>query len=72
MNDMERTKFINKEFLAEKKLLCSKIDELKKDNLYLKEENQKLNQKLDSIIYSRSYKIINKIKRMIGRRDNEE
>ena len=40
MNDIEKIKFMNKEFIAERKLMCRKIDELKKDNLYFKEENE--------------------------------
>lgn len=72
MNDIEKIKFMNKEFIAERKLMCRKIDELKKDNLYFKEENERLNKELDAIIYSRSYKIIKKINKLIGRKGNEE
>ena len=72
MNDIEKIKFMNKEFISERKLMCRKIDELKKDNLYFKEENERLNKKLDAIIYSRSYKIIKKINKLIGRKGNEE
>lgn len=54
--------------------LQNELNKVKAENDYqklvnsnLKEERDRLQQQLDSILYSRSYKIIQKIKKIVGR-----
>lgn len=81
MEENRKIKFINKELQIENDVLMSnlqkKIDEneelksenenLKKENENLKNENQNLRSELDKIVYSRSYKMIQKAKKIIKR-----
>lgn len=66
--DIYKLKLINKELLAEVELLQEKIKYLRKDNEYFRKQTEKLNEELDTIKYSRSYKILQKIKKIIRRK----
>lgn len=61
-------KLINKQLTAEVELLQKKIKDLKKDEEYFRGQTSILNQELDTIKYSRSYKIMQKIKKIIKRK----
>lgn len=63
----EKLKIINRELELEKNILMSNIEENKKYIQLLEQENQELRESLDKIIYSRSYKMMQKIKRIIKR-----
>lgn len=63
----EKLKIINQELTIENNFLKEK---LKEQNTYIKtleEEKQNLREELDSIIYSRSYKIMQKVKKVVKR-----
>ncbi len=53
----------NEELELENKILIEKV----KENKLLKKENKEMREQLDSILYSRSYKIVNKISNIIKR-----
>ena len=66
--NIKKIKLLNKELVAENKIIQEKIIELKKDNDYFKGETERLTKELDSIKYSRSYKILQKINKICGRK----
>ena len=51
----------NEELELENKILIEKV----KENKLLKKENKEMREQLDSILYSRSYKIVKKISNII-------
>ena len=51
------------ELELENNILIEKV----KENILLKKENKEMREQLDSILYSRSYKIVNKISNIIKR-----
>lgn len=72
--DINKLELLNKELELEleivknnlKKMEEQKINEENK-NKVVSAEKQKLQEKLDSILYSRSYKITQKLKKILGR-----
>lgn len=74
MELIEKLTLLKEELELENNLLKKKLKEkdeymkeLKKQNTELIENNKSLREELDAIIYSRSYKIIQKCKRLIKR-----
>lgn len=63
----EKFDIIKKELELEKEILIKNNEESKKRIQFLENENKELRESLDKIIYSRSYKIMNKIKKVIKR-----
>ena len=63
MELVDELRIKNEELELENKILIEKV----KENKLLKKENQELREQLDSILYSRSYKIVNKISNIIKR-----
>lgn len=63
----EKLKIINQELELEKEILIKKNEENKKYIQSLEQENKKLRADLEEIIYSRSYKVMQKIKKVIKR-----
>ncbi len=59
----EELRIKNEELELENKILIEKV----KENKLLKKENKEMREQLDSILYSRSYKIVNKISNIIKR-----
>lgn len=75
MNENNKGDIINKELTIENGVLMENIqkkdkyiESLEKEKEKLKEDNKRLQENLDSIIYSRSYKFIKKINKIIKRR----
>lgn len=66
--NINELKLINEELIAEVELLQEKIELLKKDDEYFRNETSKLNEELDKIKYSKSYIILEKIRKLIGRK----
>ena len=64
MELVDELRIKNEELELENKILIEKV----KENKLLKKENKEMREQLDSIIYSRSYKIVNKISNIIKRR----
>lgn len=70
MELVDELRIKNEELELENKILIEKVKEnklLKKENKLLKKENKEMREQLDSILYSRSYKIVNKISNIIKR-----
>lgn len=75
MNENGKNDIINRELAIENSVL---LENMQKKNIYienleeekqrLKKENKVLRENLDSIMYSRSYKIIQKVKKIVKRR----
>lgn len=63
MELVDELKIKNEELELENKILIEKV----KENKLLKKENKEMREQLDSILYSRSYKIVNKISNIIKR-----
>lgn len=63
--DINELKLINKELNEEIKILQEKLELLKKDDEYFQSETIRLNEELDKIKYSKSYIILEKIKKII-------
>lgn len=63
MKLVDELRIKNEELELENKILIEKV----KENKLLKKENKEMREQLDSIIYSRSYKIVNKISNIIKR-----
>ncbi len=63
MELVDELRIKNEELELENKILIEKV----KENKLLKKENKEMREQLDSIIYSRSYKIVNKISNIIKR-----
>ena len=57
MELVDELRIKNEELELENKILIEKV----KENKLLKKENKEMREQLDSILYSRSYKIVNKI-----------
>ena len=73
MELVDELRIKNEELELENKILIEKV----KENKLLKKENKEMREQLDSILYSRSYKIVNKISNIIkgaksGKRRNEK
>lgn len=64
----EKFDIIKKELELEKEILIKNNEESKKRIQFLENENKELRESLDKIIYSRSYKIMNKIKKVMKMR----
>lgn len=64
----EKFDIIKKELELEKEILIKNNEENKKRIQFLENENKELRESLDKIIYSRSYKIMNKIKKVMKMR----
>lgn len=64
----EKLEIINRELELEKEILIKNNEESKKRIQFLENENKELRESLDKIIYSRSYKIMNKIKKVMKMR----
>lgn len=58
---------INRELEIENNTLVQNIEKRKEQIKILQDENKKLREELDKIIYSRSYKMMQKIKGIIKR-----
>ena len=67
MTETEKMRIINKELEIENEILKSRAEKY----IFAKSENEKLVSELESIINSRSYKITQKIKKIIRGRKNE-
>ena len=63
MELVDELRIKNEELELKNKILIEKVTE----NKLLKKENKEMREQLDSIIYSRSYKIVNKISNIIKR-----
>lgn len=63
MELVDELRIKNEELELENKILIEKVKESK----LLKKENKEMREQLDSILYSRSYKIVNKISNIIKR-----
>ena len=63
MELVDELRIKNEELELENKILIEKL----KENKLLKKENKEMREQLDSILYSRSYKIVNKISNIIKR-----
>ena len=63
MKLVDELRIKNEELELENKILIEKV----KENKLLKKENKEMREQLDSILYSRSYKIVNKISNIIKR-----
>lgn len=63
MELVDELRIKNEELEFENKILIEKV----KENKLLKKENKEMREQLDSILYSRSYKIVNKISNIIKR-----
>lgn len=63
----EKLKIINQELTIENNILKEKVKEKNTCIEALQEEKQKLREELDSILYSRSYKIMQKVKKVVKR-----
>lgn len=63
MELVDELRIKNEELELENKMLIEKV----KENKLLKKENKEMREQLDSILYSRSYKIVNKISNIIKR-----
>ena len=63
MELVDELRIKNEELELENKILIEKV----KENKLLKKENKDMREPLDSILYSRSYKIVNKISNIIKR-----
>ena len=63
MELVDELRIKNEELGLENKILIEKV----KENKLLKKENKEMREQLDSILYSRSYKIVNKISNIIKR-----
>lgn len=63
MELVDELRIKNEELELENKILIEKV----KENKLLKKENKERREQLDSILYSRSYKIVNKISNIIKR-----
>ena len=63
MESVDELRIKNEELELENKILIEKV----KENKLLKKENKEMREQLDSILYSRSYKIVNKISNIIKR-----
>ena len=63
MELVDELRIKNEELELENKILIEKV----KENKLLKKENKEKREQLDSILYSRSYKIVNKISNIIKR-----
>lgn len=63
MELVDELRIKNEELEHENKILIEKV----KENKLLKKENKEMREQLDSILYSRSYKIVNKISNIIKR-----
>lgn len=63
MELVDELRIKNEELELENKTLIEKV----KENKLLKKENKEMREQLDSILYSRSYKIVNKISNIIKR-----
>lgn len=75
MDLIEKLTMLKEELELENDVLKKNIEqkdkqnkELEKQNNFVMEENKKLRDKLEQILYSRSYKAIQKIKKFINRR----
>ena len=71
LRTLEKEKKLLKENLAKIKNKESgdkkKVENIQNENNALKQTNKELREQLDSILYSRSYKILQKVKRIIKR-----
>ena len=63
MELVDELRIKKEELELENKILIEKV----KENKLLKKENKEMREQLDSILYSRSYKIVNKISNIIKR-----
>lgn len=63
MELVDELRIKNEELELENKILIEKV----KENKLLKKENKEMREQLDSILYSKSYKIVNKISNIIKR-----
>lgn len=63
----EKLEIINRELELEKEILIKNNEESKKRIQLLEKENKELRASLDEILYSRSYKIMNRIKKVMKR-----
>lgn len=63
MELVDELRIKNEELELENKILIEKV----KENKLLKKENKEMREQLDSILYSRCYKIVNKISNIIKR-----
>ena len=63
MELVDELRIKNEELELENKILIEKV----KENKLLKKENKEMREQLDSILYSRRYKIVNKISNIIKR-----
>lgn len=75
MDLIEKLTMLKEELELENDVLKKNIEqkdkqnkELEKQNNFVMEENKELRDKLEQILYSRSYKAIQKIKKFINRR----
>lgn len=75
MNENSKNDIINRELTIENSILMENIqkkdryiENLQEEKQNLEKRNRDLQKKLDSIIYSRSYKVIQKVKKIIKRR----
>lgn len=71
LRTLEKEKELLKENLAKIKNKESgdkkKVENIQNENNALKQTNKELREQLDSILYSRSYKILQKVKKIIKR-----
>ncbi len=71
LRTLEKEKELLKENLANIKNKESgdkkKVENIQNENNALKQTNKELREQLDSILYSRSYKILQKVKKIIKR-----
>ncbi len=63
----KKNEIINKELIIENNILIENLQKKREEVQNLKKENEYLRRKLDQIIYSRSYKAVQKIKKIIKR-----
>ena len=66
--ELKMLELINDELEAENQLMKNKIYDLKRDNEFFRSETQRLSDELESIKCSRSYKILQKINKIIRRK----
>lgn len=71
LRTLEKEKELLKENLAKIKNKESgdkkKVEDIQNENNALKQTNKELREQLDSILYSKSYKILQKVKKIIKR-----
>ena len=67
MELIEKLNLINRELELEKDIIIKNREKQEEVNIQLEQENKMLRSELDKILYSRSYKAMQKIKKIIKR-----